>query len=376
MLPVFSADSNGNLCVKPVVQEVFEQLFNIGIREFCFIVGREKRAIQDHFKPDYHLVDRLNGLNRNGQALQMDRFFAEIEESTIVWLEQPRAEGFGRAVLLAERFAEGESFFVNAGDSYVTSDLYDIPKMLAEMHQRSQADATLTLQEVEDASQYGVAETLEVGDVVSVKRVVEKPTNPVSKLAIVALYAFTPALFAALEETRPGKGGEVQLTDAIQTLIDTQHRVQAIRLRSDDIHVDIGTPENYWKALRLSHGIASYRLARIETGLPVRESAGYGLSNMTEAASREVPGHACEVCMSTLLGKDDILCTDCSRAFTLVLELLRSHPDLDMHHLLRIRDVFQWRLKRKGLPPLQATRKEAEGSSVVIAHIPESTQPS
>jgi len=67
------------------------------------------------------------------------------------------------------------------------------------------------------------------------------------------LYVFNPIIFEALKSTRPGKGGEIQLTDGIRRLVEAGHRVQAIKLREDDVRLDIGTPETYWEALKLSH---------------------------------------------------------------------------------------------------------------------------
>jgi dTDP-glucose pyrophosphorylase len=113
------------------------------------------------------------------------------------------------------------------------------------------------LQEVEDPRQYGVAEVVPtaLGDL-EVKKVVEKPAEPTSKLAIMPLYLLKPIIFEALEATLPDEGGEIQLTDAIQKLITTGHNIRAIKLREDDIRLDIGTPETYWETLEISHRYA------------------------------------------------------------------------------------------------------------------------
>jgi len=76
------------------------------------------------------------------------------------------------------------------------------------------------------------------------------------------VYVFNPTIFKALRAIRPGKGGELQLTDAIQKLIDEGRRVEAVKLRHDDIRLDIGTPETYWEALQLSHRHVSQRSTR------------------------------------------------------------------------------------------------------------------
>jgi UTP--glucose-1-phosphate uridylyltransferase len=110
------------------------------------------------------------------------------------------------------------------------------------------------VQEVENPKQYGIIEGDEVEDgVYKVRRAIEKPEKPATKLAIVAVYVFHPVIFKALEKTAPGKGGEIQLTDAIQTLIDWELNVYAVRLNQSTVRLDIGSLETYWEALSLSY---------------------------------------------------------------------------------------------------------------------------
>ncbi len=102
--------------------------------------------------------------------------------------------------------------------------------------------------------QYGIVEGNEIETgIIKVKRVVEKPENPATNLAIMAMYVFHPIIFKALEETKPGKNGEIQLTDAIQKLVDWGLNVIAVKLDKGYSHMDIGSPERYWEALELSY---------------------------------------------------------------------------------------------------------------------------
>ena len=102
--------------------------------------------------------------------------------------------------------------------------------------------------------QYGIVEGDEVEPgIIRVKSVVEKPEKPKTHWAIMAMYVFQPAIFKALETTKPGKNGEIQLTDAIQKLIDWGLKVYAVKLDKSYSHLDIGSPERYWEALELSH---------------------------------------------------------------------------------------------------------------------------
>ncbi len=116
------------------------------------------------------------------------------------------------------------------------------------------ADASFIVQKVKDPRQYGVIEGEEVGKAVyKVKAAIEKPEKPPTNLAIMPIYVFHPVIFKALEKTEPDKGGEVQLTDAIQKMIDWGLNVCAVRLKPDETRLDIGSPETYWEALSLSY---------------------------------------------------------------------------------------------------------------------------
>lgn len=265
MLPLFASEG-GALCLKPTVQLIFEQLFDLGLREFCFIVGKGKRAIEDHFTPDRDYTRRLNEHARGIQALQLERFYDRIEESTIVWLNQPAPRGFGHAVLEAEPLIGGETFLVQAGDTYITSKSRLIQSRLFQAHFARNTDVTLTVQQVTDTRQYGVAQVRESTDgCLEVVSVEEKPTKPKSNLAIMPIYVFIGSIFESLRRTEKDRKGEIQLTDAIQGLLDSGRNIQAIKLRPDDLRLDIGTPETYWEALELSYRNATSESSSIRT---------------------------------------------------------------------------------------------------------------
>jgi len=259
MLPLFAKTEEGTLCLKPMIQLIFEQLFDSSIREFYFVVGREKRALEDHFTLEPSHVADLNARGKDAQAMHIERLYERIRESMIVWVNQPEPRGFGDAVLQVQRLVGSELFLVHAGDTLIVStDGPSVTRRLSDAHTTSQADVTLAIQEVEDPRQYGVAEVVERPNAtLDLKRVVEKPDQPSSNLAIMPVYIFNAKIFQALRSITPGKGGELQLTDAIQSLIDTKHSVKAIKLKQSDMRLDIGTPENYWQAIELSYRLAS-----------------------------------------------------------------------------------------------------------------------
>jgi len=123
------------------------------------------------------------------------------------------------------------------------------------MHQKYQASATVLLHEVPDPRQYGVVQgsLLEDG-VLRITAAEEKPEKPQTNVAIMPLYVFTEEIFSALSKTEPGKNGELQLTDAIQRLVTEGRPVIGVKLRTDELRLDMGTPETMVEALRLSLG--------------------------------------------------------------------------------------------------------------------------
>lgn len=253
MLPIFSKAING-VAVKPMLQMVFEQLHDFGLREFCFIVGKGKRSIEDHFTPDHNSVHMLQGMGKEYQATDLDGFYWKLKTSTIIWVNQPEPRGFGNAVLMARPFVQNECCLVHAGDTYIISKNAEHISRLITTYETLDADAVFVVQEIENPHQYGIVDGTETRKgLYKVKEVVEKPEKPKTNLAIMPLYVFDPVIFKALDETQPGKGDEVQLTDAIQKLIDWDMKVYAVKLSNDYVRLDIGTPETYWEALFLSY---------------------------------------------------------------------------------------------------------------------------
>jgi len=253
MLPIFSKGANG-VAVKPMLQMVFEQLHDFGLREFCFVVGKGKRSIEDHFTPDHNFVHMLHGRGKEYQATDLDDFYLKLKTSTIIWVNQPEPRGFGNAVLMAQPFVQNECCLVHAGDTCIISENIKHISRLISTYERLGADAAFIVQQIENPSQYGIVDGTETRKgLYKVEEAVEKPEKPKTNLAIMPLYVFDPVIFKALQETQPGKGEEIQLTDAIQKLIDWRLKVYAVKLNRDDIRLDIGSPETYWQALYLSY---------------------------------------------------------------------------------------------------------------------------
>lgn len=254
MLPLFTKNDKGDLCVKPLLQIIFEQLHDNGFRDFCFIIGRGKRVIEDHFTIDLSFVNQLNSKGKHELSSPLERFYDKLEKSLIMWINQPEPKGFGHAVLMAKPYVKDETFLVHAGDTYIFSINDDDPiQRLITSHNKNQSDATLLLKEISNPKQYGVAEIQETNEIITVKQVIEKPKKPPTNLAIMPVYVFNPAIITELEKTKPGLGGEIQLTDAIQQLINDGFKVHAVKLRKNEKRLDVGNPMTYWHALNMSH---------------------------------------------------------------------------------------------------------------------------
>lgn len=254
MMPIFVKLKSGLIVLKPTLQIIFESLFNTGIREFCFIVGRGKRAIEDHFTPDYNFLEYLRKKGKEEIADDLEKFYDMIEKSTIVWINQPEPKGFGDAVHKAKPFVEDEPFLVHAGDALILSKNNTHIKKLVHYFNSKEMCAIFLLKEVDNPKIYGVIEPKSIeNELIEVKSIVEKPEKPPSKLAVIPIYIFDPIIFKALEVTEPGKRGEIELTDAIQKIIDWGFKVYALKPSEDHLWLDIGNPYNYWRALKISY---------------------------------------------------------------------------------------------------------------------------
>lgn len=263
MLPVFALTAEGRPCLKPVVQLVFEQLYDVGCREFCFVIGRGKRAIEDHFTQDDSYLSELERKGKGSYADDLRSFYERLDDSTIVWVNQPSPLGFGDAVKKAEVSIGKEEFLVHAGDTYIISERNEHYRRLCEVFDKWDASAALLLKKMKETQERGVVEAESIGDgVYLVKRAVEKPEKFLSDLAIEPVYIFEPSVFDALEKIRRGSGGELQLTDAVQVLVSEGSTVCAAELRSEDLRLDVGNPASYWEALRCSNEYVAKRMSR------------------------------------------------------------------------------------------------------------------
>ncbi len=248
MLPILTKSEDGELFLKPFLQVVFEQLYSSGFREICFIVGRGKRSIEDHFTVDENFLNALREKNKTSYLNQLASFYEKVQKSTLVFANQPNPLGFADAVNRGKFFTGNDNFLVHAGDDLILSKRNYLQKLVS-VFDEQKADAAFFLQKVEDPRKYGVINGKEIKPgVFHVSNIIEKPANSQSKLAIVAVYVFSPKVYDAIKGLKPGVNNELQLTDAIQSLMEQHDSVFGVELTSQEERVEIGDPTSYMSA--------------------------------------------------------------------------------------------------------------------------------
>ena len=207
---------------KPTIQYIIEEAVASGIEEILIVTGRNKKCIEDHFDRSVELELELEKSNKD-EMLEMVKEISDIAD--IHYIRQKEPKGLGHAILCARAFVGDEPFAVLLGDDVVDSEVPCL-KQLMDCYDEYKT-SILGVQTVpkDDVNKYGIVDGLHIEDrVYKVKNLVEKPAieEAPSNVAILGRYIITPQIFNILEETKPGKGGEIQLTDALETLISQE----------------------------------------------------------------------------------------------------------------------------------------------------------
>lgn len=255
---------------KPAIQYVVEEAVRIGLDDILMITGRGKRSLEDHFDRSFELEHYLEA---SGKADQLAEVRAIAEMADIHYVRQKDPLGLGHAVGVGRDHIGDEAFAVLLGDDIMHPGSPLLEDMLS-AHARLGA-SVLALKEVPEAeiSSYGCAEIEAVdGAVVRVTGIVEKPpaNEAPSNLAVIGRYVLTPGIFDALDEIEPGRGGELQLTDAIAHLMRSEPVYGVVFERG---RFDVGNKIDYLKAT-------------IELALEREDLGPALLSFLTEVVSR------------------------------------------------------------------------------------------
>jgi UTP--glucose-1-phosphate uridylyltransferase len=247
---------------KPTLQYIVEEAVQAGVEEIIFVISRTKQSIVDHFKPFPELEEVLE---RKGKRKELQELREVQSMATYKSTFQPEPLGLGHAVLCAKELVGDEPFIVMLGDDLVDPDTPVLPKMMEVFDRYGASVLSLFQAPPEQISAFGIVAVEELGDdIVKVTHLVEKPPleEAPSDLAVAGRYILTPDIFALLEKTPPGRGGEIQITDAIEM------QAQAGRcygVRFNGIRYDTGTP------LGLLTTSISYGLKRPDIAPALRE---------------------------------------------------------------------------------------------------------
>lgn len=249
---------------RPTLQYIVEEAVAAGIEEIIFVTSSSKRSIEDHFDS---FPDLERTLERKGKLKELEELRRVQTLASFAAVRQPEAQGLGHAVLCAKHLVGNEPFVVMLGDDLVAPETPCLPRMI-ELFERTQS-SVISLFEVpkEEISSFGIVagETTKGEDnFIKISHMVEKPDpeEAPSNLAVAGRYVLSPDIFELLEQTRPGKGGEIQLTDALQRQAEAG---RCYGLRFDGERFDTGTP------LGLLKTSIAYALKRPELAPALRE---------------------------------------------------------------------------------------------------------
>jgi UTP--glucose-1-phosphate uridylyltransferase len=207
---------------KPTIQYIIEEAIASGIEEILIITGRNKKSIEDHFDKSIELEMELSKANKE-ELLELVRDISDMVD--IHYIRQKEPKGLGHAIYCAKSFVGNEPFAVMLGDDVVDSEVPCLKQLINCYNEYKTSILGVQTVAQENVNKYGIVDGLHIEDrVYKVKKLVEKPSveEAPSNVAILGRYIITPKIFEILENTKPGKGGEIQLTDALETLISNE----------------------------------------------------------------------------------------------------------------------------------------------------------
>ena len=247
-LPATKAQSKEMLPIltKPAIQYVVEEAIDAGIDDILIIIGKGKRAIEDHFDRNYDLENHLLEKKRTAQYNEIRRI---ADMANIHFIRQKEVNGLGAAIQYARQHVGEEPFALLLGDTIIDS-VIPVTQQLVDIYEQFR-HPIIAVEEVarERVSQFGIISGEKVSDVIwRVKDMVEKPavSKTPSTMAIAGRYILTKEIFKAIEETTPDKNQEIQLTDALQLLL---RREDIYAYSIEGTRYDIGSKIDYLKTV-------------------------------------------------------------------------------------------------------------------------------
>lgn len=250
VLPATKAQPKEMLVIvdKPSLQYIVEELVKSGIRDIVIVTGRNKNSIEDHFDYSYELE---NTLQKDGKDELLEKIENLSTMANIFYVRQNLPKGLGHAILKAKPFIGDDPFVIALGDDIVYNPERPVAKQLIDVYEKY-GSSIVGCQEVEekDISKYGIVKPIERLDESTcvIEDFIEKPSieEAPSNFACLGRYLLTGKIFKYLEEVKPGKGGEIQLTDAILDMLKDGERVLSYNFEGK--RYDIGNKVGLLKA--------------------------------------------------------------------------------------------------------------------------------
>jgi len=237
MLPVLT---------KPLLQYGVEEAVEAGIKTMAIVTGRGKRAIEDHFDISYELEHQIKGSSKEHNLTEIRSL---IIQCTFSYTRQVEMKGLGHAILTGETLIGNEPFAVILADDLCDNGDNGVLSQMVELYKKHNC-SIVAIEEVpkEETFKYGVIDGTEIGEgLFQINDMIEKPDpkDAPSNLAIIGRYILTPDIFDIIRETKPGKGGEIQITDALLTQAK-QGKVLAYRFKGQ--RFDCGSVDGFVRA--------------------------------------------------------------------------------------------------------------------------------
>jgi len=229
---------------KPAIQYIVEEAIQSGVEDIIIVTGKHKRAIEDHFDKSIELELMLEEKG-NQELLDMVKHVSNLAD--IHYIRQKQPLGLGHAVLCARKFIGDEPFAVLLGDDIIQAETPTLRSMIG-IYNQVQTSVIGALDVPHDeVDRYGIISPEGENGVIKIKDLVEKPQpdQAPSNLAVIGRYIIEPEIFSLLEHAKPGKGGEIQLTDALREL---NKQKQMVAYRLEGTRYDIGDKFGYLKA--------------------------------------------------------------------------------------------------------------------------------
>ncbi len=244
MLPVLT---------KPLLQYGVEEAIEAGMDTMAIITGRGKRAIEDHFDRSYELEHQIDGTSKESLMAEIRGI---VNNYTFSYTRQVEMKGLGHAILTGQTLVGQEPFAVVLADDLCDNDGKSVLTQMMEIYVEHPDCCVVAIEEIpkEHTNKYGVIAGEEIeANLFKVNNMVEKPDpkDAPSNLAIIGRYILTPEIFSVLEKTQPGKGGEIQITDALLTLAQ-QGNVLAYKFEGK--RFDCGSVDGFVEATNYFYG--------------------------------------------------------------------------------------------------------------------------